>query len=210
MPVEECTNNRPFLPWLILFPFSVTFFLLHYLKPSLGFMAQFQKPLLPEDFPKHPGELDPFLCSQSHTFLLYFQPLSCPTVNNSCLCTYIFISIGIRYIVVPWYSLLICFGTRDMCQNWRVLNYEAFSLAGRCHNSYKLQQVEWAPSKHRVLKHFFLIKMWRVQGLTSSEADWYGGMTVLLLDKNHSFCIPYYLAQWNYIKSFQNCFNYVY
>ena len=37
--------------------------------------------------------------------------------------------------------------------------------------------------KYQVLKRVFLIKMMQVQGLTSSEANEYRGMTV--------FCLPY-------------------
>ena len=38
--------------------------------------------------------------------------------------------------VVPQY-LLIHSRTQDKCQNQQVLHNEAFSLAGRCHDSYK-------------------------------------------------------------------------
>ena len=37
-------------------------------------------------------------------------------------------------------------------------------------------------SKYRVLKHFFLVRMPRVQGLTSSEAEEYRGVTIYFGD----------------------------
>lgn len=79
MPIEKRTNNWSFS--LCVFAHFVPFFCKVFLPASpveafLRFQGPFQKLLLPEDSRKHPGEIGPFLSSQSHTFLPYFGP--CP------------------------------------------------------------------------------------------------------------------------------------
>lgn len=101
MPVEEYEKNRSFP--LCMFACFVPFFHNILLPASpveafLRFQGPIQKPLFPEDSLKHAGKIGLFSCSQSHTFLLCFWPLSYHTVNNSYLCTCVFISIALRYV----------------------------------------------------------------------------------------------------------------
>ena len=52
-------------------------------------------------------------------------------------------------------------------------------LSGVVLCSYKFQQVRRVLSECQVLKHFFVVKMRRVQGVTRSEADECQRVTVL-------------------------------
>ena len=91
--------------------------------------------------------------------------------------------------VALWSSSLTHSKTCDECWNWlsskQMTSGEAFSLWAA---AWLIQVLTSAVSPKQVLKHFFLIKMRKVQGLTSSEANDYQGITV---SKCRHFYSPY-------------------
>lgn len=83
---------------LCVFDHFVTFFCKALLpalpvKHFLQFQGPIQKSLLPEDSWKHQGGIEPFLSSQSHTFLLYVGP---------CPITLLIIVIYVHTYLSPW------------------------------------------------------------------------------------------------------------
>ena len=84
---------------------------------------------------------------------------------------------------VYWYSgtsvlvIHICWNSWQVPKPMR--NDEAFSLCGSASWLIQIVASVTCPKQvPHVLKHFFLIKIWRVQGLMSSEAEAYWGMSV--------------------------------
>ena len=80
--------------------------------------------------------------------------------------------------VFPWYSSLIHSVTHDECQNQWIPNKKHFLLQGSVATHTSSTKCNKSRASAKCCNIFFLVKIQWVQGLTSSEAGEYQGMTI--------------------------------
>ena len=140
---------------LSFFPSYVTLHMSHSIQRGLSLVITSLSPWVPQ-WPAHrEGAAVPF--------------------SPPSLCSYLCSKISTKYLlpnpVVPWYSWLICSEllTSAESQEYRMVKHFVLQAA-----SWLAQVLARARSRKQSSSaetFFFLIKMWHVQGLTSSEAD---------------------------------------